>query len=241
MHVVREEGASVARPAAGERPTVRPDRHRIGPHQSGRSVPGRGDAQGRERLGRYARGWPVRAYTAQEGLGVAVGIGGQERHDLGRQGGLHDAQHALRTFGIGQELDHAEDRPQAVGRGPGLGAVTGQQELEGEYGAAVDGRIHAGRVGREHRALRLGQTRQHHLGHPSETQHALLAVVVEGGFAEHLGQTAADLAPEEVHLKQALPCGDVAERQKGVFAAVGLDSGDADVVEADPDLGSQAG
>jgi hypothetical protein len=42
-------------------------------------------------------------------------------------------------------------------------------------------------------------------------------------------------------LKQALPCRDVAERQKGVLAAAGLDGGDADVVEADPDFGSQAG
>ena len=79
------------------------------------------------------------------------------------------------------------------------------------------------------------------VGGGAELEDALLAVVVDEGGAEDLGEGAGGVAAESVHLQEAVGGGDVALGEEEVVEVGGVDGGDVLRVAGDGDGRGEAG
>ena len=79
------------------------------------------------------------------------------------------------------------------------------------------------------------------VGGGADLEGALEAVVGDEGWAEDLGEFAGGVAAEDVHLPEAVLCGDVALGDDEVVERGGADVGDAVGVALDGDGSGEAG
>jgi hypothetical protein len=154
----------------------------------------------------------------------------------------------------GEILRHDEGDEERVARGPGGGSVVEDVELDGEVvrgrralmvgvgvAVGVDEGVDAVGVGLELVELIGGEEGGGAVGGGAELEDALLAVVVDEGGAEELGELAGAVAAEGVHLEEAVLSGDEALGEEEVVEVGGVDGGDALGVAGDGDGGREAG
>src|SRR6185295_17334105 len=96
-------------------------------------------------------------------------------------------------------------------------------------------------VGLEEAPLRRGESGDDARGAPAKTMDAVLAVHIEDGRPEQLGELAGTLATEQVHLEEAFLGMDEAERARGIGPGGGADRGHAQGVALDLDRRREAG
>jgi hypothetical protein len=103
-----------------------------------------------------------------------------------------------------------------------------------------DGCVHAARVEIEPVELVGGQDGDGAVGGGAQLQGALQAVVLQHGAAKNGGKLAGGVAAQQVHLPQAVLCGDVALREDEVVHGGGVDVGHAARVAGNRDRRGKA-
>ena len=174
---------------------------------------------------------------------VAPGAGGVEVGDeLGREFGGDGFAAELGGEGVGEVLKEGEADEDGVAGRPVGGLVAEEAELEGEVIALEsDGGVDAAGVEIEPVHLVGGEGGDGVLGGGAEEEGALGAVVAEHGVAEDFGEGTGGVAAEELHLPEAVLCGDEALGDDGVVEGGGGDVGHAVGVALDGDGAEEVG
>src|SRR4029077_12555206 len=123
---------------------------------------------------------------------------------------------------------------EGVGRGPRLGLVSEEHELDREGVAALlDELVHTHGVRGQRGARLVGQQRRVELGRACEPDRANELVRLEAGVTEDLGELAAPGATEEIELEQAVLRRRVSLKEEQVVRRVRVDVRDAVAVADD--------
>ena len=135
---------------------------------------------------------------------------------------------------LGERVVHSHEHLERAERAPACGAPAEQPVLEGHLrgGQRVDIGVHPGGIGVHGRpeVAGVGERGRESVGRPAHAELPSLAVEVERGRAEQLGQRAAARARLEVELEQPVPRGDVAQCPVRVGLAGGEDVGHRAIV-----------
>ena len=178
-------------------------------------------------------GW----YVAPGAYGVEVG------EEIGGEVGGEGFATELDGEAGGEILIHGERDEQGVASGPRCGLVMEEVELYGEVvGVLGDEGVDAVGVGVELVPLVGGECGGGVVGCGADLESALEAVVIDEVGAEDFGEFAGGVAADEIHLEEAVLCGDEALREEEVVEVGRLDGGDALGVACDGDgLGETGG
>ncbi len=111
-----------------------------------------------------------------------------------------------------------ETEQQAIHHAPGARLITEQGELNRKIvEMRGDEVVHAARIRRKRRAVGIGKRDVGVFRDPAHTQLARVAVAFHQRGAQNFSQRAAREAPQGVHLKKPVLCGDVPLQEKCVF------------------------